>query len=144
MRRKLRVDNRTELAAFVIRKGLTGIDGNTRFVVWEVIWGGANDSTVEEIVLRYQPQDLARPYPELKNRLNRNYSELVPDWKDQFGPVLDAIQAARKTGSVVGFATEVDVPEPIGHVAFAGSAEKVTDDRFLLRLDVQWPEHLDH
>ncbi|MFM9077667.1 MAG: response regulator transcription factor [Solirubrobacterales bacterium] len=137
-RRKLGAQNRIELVSYAVRKGILEIDGTTRLVVWEVVWAGPDE--VEELILRYQPRDMVRRYPEFRDRTDRAYSDLIPDWRTQLAPSIEALIRSRGSDDPVRFEGEVDAPQPAGRIRFDGSVEPLGESRFLLQLDSSLPE----
>lgn len=137
-REKLGVANRIELASFALRKGLIDMDGVTRLIVWEVSWTETDE--MEEIILRYQPQDMTRRYPEWRGRVDKTYSELVPEWREKFAHAIEAHKSSRTQDKPVPFEGEVEFPPPVHMARFDGTAEPLGNSRFLIRLTSPLPD----
>lgn len=136
-RGKLGAQNRIELAALALRKEVVQLQEHTRVLVWEVSWTEPDE--VGEAFLRYQPREAVRRYPEFRDWLDRSYSEFLPDWRNQFAPVIEAIEKSRHSDYPVGFKGEVEMPQPAGRVSFEGSVEPLSESHFLLLLDSPLP-----
>lgn len=99
LRRKLRVQNRTEVAALALRRDIVDGEPDMRPVTVEAEWGKGDE--VMELTPRYLGAEAYRRYPRFRQMLDRPYSIWFPNWRERFGPLIGAIQEASVTGEIV-------------------------------------------
>lgn len=99
LRRKLRVRNRTEVAALAIRREIVDGDPDMRPVSVEAEWGEGDQ--IIEPTPRYLGAEAYRRYPRFRKLLDRPYSVWFPDWRDRFAPLIEAVRKASATGEVI-------------------------------------------
>lgn len=99
IRGKLRVSNRTEMTAVSLREELVPVEDGRRPGAIEVAWSPGGEP--EDLTWRYFPAEGRRRRPKTVNGfVDTPLSDVLgPGWRDQFGPLAEAVVEARDTNS---------------------------------------------
>lgn len=132
IRQKLDVANRTELAAFALRKGLVDGRDEARPATIEVEWGQGDE--VLDIRFRYLTAEGERRAPETqKAMLDASFAGFQgPDWTTSASSLVEALQAARHTDEAIRFSGAAGrLEETGGDFSWAGSISRISDSHYL-------------